>query len=572
MAKVDKREKRRLARLARKQEEIKAKQEEVSADDDELDEEIEEEPELEPARKSYDVAVAPHMAPASVPVSFDELDKMKQMKEQAEAIREVSWDAQDLVHNILYYSELGPNEKAEAIKNVGEQFGARLQNAMTEEMMENSLDDVDLLSIKAMIATDERHTSLYERFTDFLSKAKLTYAAEQKLSDDDFALVYTDKDGNKVRKYPIHDKAHVRNALARAAQMIEKGGEAATDAKKALPKIRAAAKKMGIGEMEKSKSSVIVEKAADGRWRAVMFPSNNYIDWHGDIISEDAHREYVDWVNKNMDCAPVFMTWHIPGTARENPIDFAAYENGFLIMSAPLTESEAAGLLRAQAETDIGMSHTSVVLERDANDPRVVTKYRMVEVTDLPLDAAANPFTDFELSQKKQEADMAIDTRKYLATLLGSEEKADAFLKKTGLKQKELDEAQIPSKEKEAPEQEAPKTAEAPQALTLDQVIEAVSKQFGMEELSTAFAEIKEKAEKVDTLEQVVAELAKKDEEKLAEKIAPKAAVALSWMQARPSQSKDTVLSKDNAEDEKLKQSKPTGGWLSEVTGTTPIQ
>jgi hypothetical protein len=296
-------------------------------------------------------------------------------------------------------------------------------------MMENSIDPNDILAIKAMLATDYRHASVIEKVGDWIEKKKLTAAAESKLSDDDFALVY-EVDGQKVRKYPIHDKAHIRNSLARVSEMLEKGD---ADAKNAFPKIRIAAKSMGIGDMEKSKSAVIVEKAVDGKWRAVMFPSNNYIDWHGDIISEGAHREYVDWLEKNMDVSPVFMTWHIPGTARQAPVDFASYEHGFLIMSAPLTDEEAAGLLRAQAECDLGMSHTSVVLERDPNDERVVTKYRMVEVTDLPLEQAANPFTDFELTLKNKEAEMAIDTRKYLASILGSDEKADAFLKKTGL-------------------------------------------------------------------------------------------------------------------------------------------
>lgn len=36
--------------------------------------------------------------------------------------------------------------------------------------------------------------------------------------DSDFALVYTTKQGVKVRKLPIYDRAHVRNALARFNQ------------------------------------------------------------------------------------------------------------------------------------------------------------------------------------------------------------------------------------------------------------------------------------------------------------------------------------------------------------------
>jgi len=41
--------------------------------------------------------------------------------------------------------------------------------------------------------------------------AKLTTKARKNLSSDDFVFP-------KERRYPIHDKAHARNALARVAQ------------------------------------------------------------------------------------------------------------------------------------------------------------------------------------------------------------------------------------------------------------------------------------------------------------------------------------------------------------------
>lgn len=48
-----------------------------------------------------------------------------------------------------------------------------------------------------------------------------------------------------LRHYPVHDKAHADNAAARASAAIEKGGDAADIAKKAMPKITAAQKKFG---------------------------------------------------------------------------------------------------------------------------------------------------------------------------------------------------------------------------------------------------------------------------------------------------------------------------------------
>lgn len=53
--------------------------------------------------------------------------------------------------------------------------------------------------------------------------AKLTYKERKNLPDSDFALP-------KKRKYPIYDKAHARNALARVAQEPSRKNISATEA------------------------------------------------------------------------------------------------------------------------------------------------------------------------------------------------------------------------------------------------------------------------------------------------------------------------------------------------------
>ncbi|MGH2926691.1 MAG: hypothetical protein ACRDL8_00620, partial [Solirubrobacteraceae bacterium] len=77
-----------------------------------------------------------------------------------------------------------------------------------------------------------------------LQKRKLTTADRKKMPRSQFAYV----DENGEGHYPINDANHVRNALSRAAQQIKRGGKGAALARKALPKIRAAAKRMGIGQ------------------------------------------------------------------------------------------------------------------------------------------------------------------------------------------------------------------------------------------------------------------------------------------------------------------------------------
>lgn len=522
------------------------------------------EEETEPLEKDYTMSM-----PMPGPTSYAELEAAEAAREQAEQVRRESWTVQDLVYNIAYHPEMSADDKSKAIMQVGKDFGKRLKSIASDDM-EKQLD-LDLLETRALIAKESRSMSMLDSAIDLFQRAKLTAAAENKLSDDDFALVY-EEDGKKVRKYPIHDKAHVRNALARAAQMIEAGGKAASDARKALPRIKAAAKKMGIGVSK----SIMIEKDVSGQWRAVLFPSNNFKDRDGEIIAKAAHEEYVEWINKNMaDAAPVFATWHVPGTARTYPMDFVGFDNGFLVESCPLTEAEAGALLKMQEAVDIGLSIGGVALERDPDNPHVILKYRQFEVSDLPLARAANPFTDVEVIVKEAHMN-SVQMKEYLAGMLGAE-RAEAVVSKMALTQKELQDAGVEEKEVKTPDPQTPAApAEtkpaAAASVNIDEIVERVSKEFGMEELSKQFQTMKEQSEKVPVLEELVKQLVASKEDDLASMIQPPVSRQLSWMGTRPSQSKENVLNKDKKEDEELKKSQPELGWLSEATGTQPVQ
>src|SRR5574340_347955 len=104
-----------------------------------------------------------------------------------------------------------------------------------------------------------------------LDKAEMSAADQNDLPDSAFA--YIDPGGSKdsggkttprsLRHFPIHDAAHVRNALARAPQ--SPFGE------KAMPKIRAAAKRFGIDAGQKAmaemKAAPLTSKELDS-WLA----------------------------------------------------------------------------------------------------------------------------------------------------------------------------------------------------------------------------------------------------------------------------------------------------------------
>lgn len=65
----------------------------------------------------------------------------------------------------------------------------------------------------------KERTYTEEELMNTIQEAKLPSKKRNKLPDSDFALVYTDANGKKIRKYPIHDEAHCRAA----AHMFPRG-------------------------------------------------------------------------------------------------------------------------------------------------------------------------------------------------------------------------------------------------------------------------------------------------------------------------------------------------------------
>lgn len=547
------------ARQSRKQQVIEKELETAEQEEEVLNDQIASDSE-ELTKDYYSDAYLPMMGPTS----FEELDAAREAEERAHEVRGATWDVQDLVRNILYETE-EPKNQAAKIKKVASEFESRVSKIMAAPIKK----DIDVLQIESILAIEARGMNSFQKGWEFV-KEKLSSEARGNLSESDFALP-------AKRKYPIHDKAHVRNALARAAQQIESGDEEAkADARAALPKIRAKAKEFGI-EVSKEKSALIIEKDKSGAWRWIGKPTNNFIDWQGDILSKSAHQKYISWLDANPEMAPVFVSWHTPGTRRESKVDFWMEQDGAVIMSGPLTETEAAGLFMVQKEIDLGMSLQAFGM-RMGGDPRVVTDYWCYEVSDLPRDAAANPFTMLETMTKE----VGMDKLEYLTQIMGSKEEAEAFLKKTSQAQADLAKAGIESKEKEEKAEENVEAETTPPAVPeMDAILKAVSEHFKMDDLNAFVAQAQENVEKVEVLESLVKTLSTSKEDDLAAALTPPIA-KWNWVRgARASSSPDTKLKKDKTDakaaddEENLEKSAPglpAGHWLSEVTNTMPIE
>lgn len=493
---------------------------ELGDEDIEVPEDEDTEPEL---HKEYMMAGGP--------TSYEEMEAMREAHEKAERVQKEVYNAQDLVYNILY-SDKTPDAKSKAIMDVGKGFGARLK-AVTKDGMKKAYD-MEALELRALLGRASRSASVMEKASDFIVKTFSTPKPDSKLG--------------------------LRLQIQNAVELLEKDAEDAI--RSTIPDLLKSAKQIGFG----GDSSILIEKDATGGWRAILFPTNNFKDRDGEIIAKEAHEEYVEWVNKNMDCAPVFATWHMPGTARTYPMDFVGFDNGFMIESCPLTETEAEHLLKMQAQTDIGLSIGGIALQRNGN---IITKYRKFETSDLPLERAANPFTDVELISK--EAQMKPEQMKEYLTGMVGEERAQAVLTKMALTQEELRKAGVEEKEVKTSEPAAAEPVKPSPALDLSALTELLKKEFGMEQLSETIAGLQAAAEKVPVLEALVKEMSESNDERLAKMISPKAESSFAWMTARPTANKDNLLKKDDKEDEKLEKAAPKLGWLSEATGTQPV-
>lgn len=531
--------------------------------------------------------------------SFDELDAWRATQEMAEEVRDLTYDFRMLMDGIL--SNPMVEDKKAALASLAAQFSARVNAAPTDKGQPDPEVVDDFEAYDAAWQADEPE-GLVARALHLvgLGKAQMSRAAINDLPDSAFA--YIEPGGKKdaggkttprsLRHYPIHDKAHVQNALARASQAMSKAGKTAQIAKAALPKIRAAAKKMGVGsaaEEGKALASAFTVFKDGESWRWFGLVSNKYRDRDtrryplGEIITEAAHKEFVSWLDAHPEQAPQLWTWHTPGTAREKRADWWDYTSeGFLCMSGPLTEAEAK---QFEPEEALAMSHGLKVLAYDEGQG-LIHQYRTFEVTELPAEWPANPWTSFGVLKKEAEMAFTPEKRAHLVKRLGEAKVAEleaepAALGKAleilGAEWKDAPAGQPPAAE--PPADKGAQTTGTPEVQVDEHVLKALYAALGGDELKQGIAGLVEKVGKVEALEAKVAEqdkllqaqadaltqLKKTDDEKVADQIRPRVSPVTWGFQA--SKNDQTVVG--DAEADKQLTEGMQDGWLAALG---PIQ
>lgn len=165
----------------------------------------------------------------------------------------------------VVYAELSIEEKCKQCGNCVNKGGNNKMEFEDTEIIELT-EDVQLTDEDIQASENEEDAVDAEIVTanhkaedgDIEEAKKISYKSRQNLKDSDFAVVI--KKGDKtIRKYPIQDAAHVRNALARLGQDKAKEGlkKLGVSVESVVNKVKARAKKLGI---EAANEEVIVAK------------------------------------------------------------------------------------------------------------------------------------------------------------------------------------------------------------------------------------------------------------------------------------------------------------------------
>ena len=355
-------------------------------------------------------------------------------------------------------------------------------------------------------------------------------------------IMWTDNDIDKVAAM----KALIGELDNRLGEAIELGSKSLWDV------VRGVFKKPESTPEPKTKNGLFVWKEGDRyRWFAVY--SNKYRDddFPPEILSEKSHLKFVDMVDKGEVPYPELWHWHIPGT-RWGVSDWIAYDTdyGFSLASGYVDrdhEGEAKAI--ADLNEPLGVSHGLKVLKRNEKDSTIIEGYISQEISDLPIESAANKLTGFSLIEAKENDMKSIpeEKREHLLSVGLTDEKIDEIDADLEGKASKADEAGLEFKEslEENPEvegkQEVPvaETTEEKEEIEVDDLTLPASRQEVLEAI-TPIAEV------LVGLTETIDSLTKNDDEKIKTIVEDTPAFSIAHMVSE----KLSVIGKDEAETE----------------------
>ena len=144
-----------------------------------------------------------------------------------------------------------------------------------------------------------------------------------------------------------------------------------------------------------------VWKDKNGRYRWIATYSNNLLDDDNppEIISAKSQKTFVEMVDREIVGYPELWLWHIEGSSVgvADMVDFTS--DGFSVATGIFYEGKENVAENLSKMTDLGVSHGMLryPMQRDPENPNVITFHVTKEISPLPMGAAANKRTGFSV-------------------------------------------------------------------------------------------------------------------------------------------------------------------------------
>jgi len=319
--------------------------------------------------------------------------------------------------------------------------------------------------------------------------------------------------------------------------------------------------KKSVINPEKSYFTLTKDKAGDYRWFSIF--SNYFRDEDNppEIFETKAHKDFVDYLDKGGKY-PELWLWHTLGT-KCGLADWVDFDHGFTMASGIFDKDMKDVAEKLAADPDLGVSHGYNYHYSD-KEKGIIDWYRTFEISPLPKEAAANPYTGIEIIRQEAK-DMNANKRKFLVDKLG-EDRVKELESRPAELEKSLKDQGIEYKEVETPPiNPAPATPAIDTKEIADAAVKAVTESEAFKALNNALTEAKAKSDQLEAtileMGKTIKELQKTDDEKIATAIAPKSTPGLK----RASESKDNLV--DPEKDKALAGDKAAPSWLGSALG-----
>jgi len=479
------------------------------------------------------------VSPAGGAKTWEDMQKYTEAAEQQGAVQQAHYETKILMNNVMDDPE--EQDKPGLLQRIAAGFGSRLKAIM---------------SGKAFKAVTKTEDGAEFKASDYASVPDPDKPSSWKLR------LAEEKSGN----FTVAQVARAITAMQPSGFRGEKVQLSPDEKSKAVSRIRSAISKAKPTEAQRQNlmarldkikefASFKVLKDVAGNWRWISTVSNQFRDREGEIFSEDAHKEFVNYLDETGNY-PDLWAWHEP--LKWGQCDFAEYTHGFLVMSGTIDEGFE-DVAEKMAESDeIAVSHGYHYRGKDLVDG-VYQRYRMFEVSPLPFERAANMWTSFEtISQEVKE--MRADKRSFLEKYFGAERVAAAEGNWAEL-EKELKDQGVAYKENgDAAAAEEPAEKETAPA---EAKVEVENKVYQLDEDTTKA--VKTMAEKLPEIIERLEKLEKDDDAKIADALE----AAKEKSAYVPSAAKDNEVSAE--EKEETDKAKPDTSWFSDAIAQSPL-